>query len=433
MEKEKNTDENGRPVKKKKQEIVNKGTVITVDPSSNDEQVSEAAEKTAVFTFGRMNPPTTGHEKLINKVHEVARQHGTKGHIVVSHSHDAEKNPLPQDKKIKYISKINRNVHVHGSSKEHPNFLSQAKKFSDQGHKHLVMVAGSDRVGEYKRILDKYNGHPDHHNFKSIKVVSAGQRDPDAEGASGISGTKMRHYAKTGDHENFKKGLPKSLHPHAKEIMQHIHEENQFIDAQFTLFLESNIEQLDEVLTVAGRRKKAIAMRRRRMALKRSRMRAKFRFAGAAQLKRRARRHAVAAIKKRVAGRVGQQYATASIGQKASIDRLVAKRKAIINKIALRNAPKERRSEAERLKRVRQKANEEFSIFIEEIDEIAVDSAAQDSAVEAIITTSQDKDIASRKGTQPARYHAGLSKSTKAARDAQFKKQSKMGSRDPKA
>ena len=74
------------------------------------------------------------------------------------------------------------------------------------------MVAGSDRVKEYQNTLNKYNGHPDHYNFKSITVHSAGHRDPDGEGVSGISGTKMRDHARNGDHKSFKAGLPKSLH-----------------------------------------------------------------------------------------------------------------------------------------------------------------------------------------------------------------------------
>jgi len=83
--------------------------IIDISPT-----MKEATGKTAVFTFGRMNPPTTGHEKLIQKVADVAKQHGAKGHIVLSHSHDNKNNPIPQDKKIGYVQKINKNVHVHG-------------------------------------------------------------------------------------------------------------------------------------------------------------------------------------------------------------------------------------------------------------------------------------------------------------------------------
>lgn len=515
MEKENSYDENGRPVKKKKQEIRNKDTVITVDPKiklKGERDMGEAVEKTAVFTFGRMNPPTVGHEKLIHAVHKVAKDHNAKGHVVTSHSYDNKKNPLPQNKKIKYLQKIHPGVHVHGSSKSSPTVFHQASDFYKQGHKHLVMVVGSDRVKEFQSSLDKYNGKKGphgHYDFKSIKVVSAGQRDPDAEGVSGMSGTKMRAAAKAKDMKTFKKGLPTSLHKDANDIAKHINEEMEQINEAF--------EEVVEVLTVAGRRKKAIAMRRQRLKLKRARARVKYRFAGKAQLKRRARRRAVALIKKRVAGKVGERYRSASMGQKAGIDKLVAKRKQIIGRIATRVAPKVRKAEGERLRKARKKANEEFVMFVEsapqskamqdalkkisqtfnktanqqrridlekrrnadpkfrefvkrkamqkrnpdpkvqaakrafrqfggqnrganeemdhlkEYDNIAVDPQAQDSAAENIIQTPQDSDIAKRKGTQPAKYHKGLSKSTKAKRDAQFKKQTKMSSRDPRA
>ena len=116
-------------------------------------------------------------------------------------------NPLPQKNKINYVKKIHNGVHVTGSSKQHPNFLSHAKKLHQAGHDHLHVVAGSDRVGEYKKVLNKYNGHKDHYNFKSITVHSAGQRDPDSEGTSGISGTKMRAHASSNDYKSFKAGL----------------------------------------------------------------------------------------------------------------------------------------------------------------------------------------------------------------------------------
>ena len=69
-------------------------------------------EKTAVLAFGRMNPPTTGHEKLIKKTHQVARQHGGSAHVVTSHSHDSNKNPIPQDKKIGYLKTLPKDADI---------------------------------------------------------------------------------------------------------------------------------------------------------------------------------------------------------------------------------------------------------------------------------------------------------------------------------
>ena len=189
----------------------------------NINPVQEAKEKSAVFAFGRFNPPTTGHEKLIHKVEATAKSHGADAHIIASHSEGSGKNPLPKEKKVGYLKKVaSSSTHVSSSDKENPSFLQQAKKLHDAGYHHLVMVAGSDRVDDYHKKLHQYNGKEGHYNFKSIKVVSAGQRDPDAEGTAGMSGTKMREHARSGNMKSFKSGLPKALHSHADEIADHI-------------------------------------------------------------------------------------------------------------------------------------------------------------------------------------------------------------------
>lgn len=190
------------------------------------EFITEAPEKTAAFAFGRFNPPTVGHEKLINKVKSVADEHNADAHIVASHSEGTSKDPVPAKAKVGYLKHVApEGTKVSGASKESPTFLHAASKLHSQGYKHLVMVAGSDRVDEYHKTLNKYNNVASkhgHYNFKSIKVVSAGQRDPDAEGVEGMSGTKMRAHARAGEMKKFKSGLPKALHPHAEEIANHI-------------------------------------------------------------------------------------------------------------------------------------------------------------------------------------------------------------------
>lgn len=177
----------------------------------------EAKETTAVFTYGRNNPPTVGHEKLFDKTMEVAKQHGAKPHIYTSHSQDGKKNPLTAEHKVKLIKSAYPTANVGSSSREMPSLIHIAKKLHEQGHQHLVMVAGSDRVDEYHKLLNKYNGHPDHYNFKSIRVVSAGHRDPDAEGAEGMSGTKLRSHAAAGNKKAFKSGLMSKLSDTDKE------------------------------------------------------------------------------------------------------------------------------------------------------------------------------------------------------------------------
>jgi len=175
-----------------------------------------------VMAFGRMNPPTTGHLKLIGKVKEIAKKQGAGHTVVASHSQDSKKNPLSPSQKIKHLNRYSPGTHFKASSKEHPTFLHHAAELHKQGVTHLHMVAGSDRVEEYKKKLHQYNGtHKGAlYNFKKITVHSAGQRDPDAEGTTGMSGTKMREHAKNKDIKSFKQGVPSHVSDaHAHELM----------------------------------------------------------------------------------------------------------------------------------------------------------------------------------------------------------------------
>ncbi len=156
--------------------------------------IKESKDRHAVLAFGRLQPPTTGHEVLVNKVKELSKQHNAQHHIVLSHSNDPKSNPLTAKQKVKHAKRFFPGTNITTSDKEHPNFLTQASKLHKSGVTHLHMVAGSDRIPEYKRILKKYNGTHEGalFNFKKIDVHSAGERDPDAEGTTGMSGSKMR-------------------------------------------------------------------------------------------------------------------------------------------------------------------------------------------------------------------------------------------------
>ena len=185
-------------------------------------QEEKSGEVHHVMTFGRMNPPTTGHLKLIDKVKEVAAKHKAGHTVVTSHSQDKNKNPLSAPQKLKHLKRYSPGTHFEASTKEHPSFLHQAAKLHKQGVTHLHMVVGSDRVHEMKHTLNKYNGPHEGalYNFKKIHVHSAGHRDPDAEGTTGMSGTKMREHAKNKDISSFKKGVPSHVSDtHAKELM----------------------------------------------------------------------------------------------------------------------------------------------------------------------------------------------------------------------
>ena len=183
----------------------------------------KSGDKHHVMAFGRMNPPTTGHLKVIDKVKEVAHKHNAEHSVVTSHSQDSKKNPLSASQKVKHLKRYSPGTHFVSSSKEHPTFLHHAAELHKKGVTHLHMVAGSDRVKEYKEKLNKYNGtHKGAlYNFKKIHVHSAGHRDPDSEDSTeGMSGTKMREHAKNKDIHSFKKGVPSHVsNEHTKELM----------------------------------------------------------------------------------------------------------------------------------------------------------------------------------------------------------------------
>ena len=182
---------------------------------------AKKALKTVVMAFGRMNPPTVGHQKLVNKVRELADRHNAHHEVIVSHSQDAQKNPLSQEQKLKHAKRYFPGTNIVGSSKEHPNFLAHAQRLHQAGHEHLIMVAGQDRVKEFHDTLKRYNGTHSGalFNFKKISVVSAGARDPDAEGVEGMSASKMREHAKNNNFDEFRKGVPGHVsNEHAKEL-----------------------------------------------------------------------------------------------------------------------------------------------------------------------------------------------------------------------
>tara|TARA_Y100000004_G_scaffold12634_1_gene13544 strand:+ start:11391 stop:13262 length:1872 start_codon:yes stop_codon:yes gene_type:complete len=172
--------------------------------------LSERKGGAVVFTFGRFNPPTSGHEKLIDAVKRVAKRTRAEHRIYPSHSEDPKKNPLPHKVKVKYMRKFYRGAKI-VDDKNAKSPFHVCKDLSDKGYKHVILVVGGDRVEELKKLISQYINHPDpkkSFNFDKFEVVSAGERDPDAEGISGMSASKMRASAGSGDLESFKRGLP---------------------------------------------------------------------------------------------------------------------------------------------------------------------------------------------------------------------------------
>ena len=177
--------------------------------------MTERKGDTAVFTFGRFNPPTVGHEKLIIAVQSVAIQKGGDFFIYPSQSQDPKKNPLDRNTKIKYMKKMFTKFAKNIISSNAKTALDVAVElYNKKKYTNLVMVVGSDRVQDFKKLLQTYNGEEKKHgfyDFDSIDVVSAGERDPDAEGVEGMSASKMRAAAVDGDFKSFRMGTPPSL------------------------------------------------------------------------------------------------------------------------------------------------------------------------------------------------------------------------------
>jgi len=170
-------------------------------------------ERTVYFTFGRMNPPTIGHEKLMTKLSEKSGKNPYR--VYLSHSQDAKKNPLSFNEKVKYSRKMfPKHARQIMSDMKVKTVFDAATKLYNEGFKKVAMVVGSDRINEFNALLNKYNGKKGRHgfyNFENINVISAGERDPDADGAKGMSASKMRQAVMEKDFTSFSQGLPRSV------------------------------------------------------------------------------------------------------------------------------------------------------------------------------------------------------------------------------
>jgi len=195
-------------------------------------------EKHTVVAFGRMNPPTVGHQALVSATQEHAKKVGGTAEVHLSKSEDPKKNPLSYKDKVHYAQKAFGNVVKDSSAKNPLEVLKSLHGKAD----HVTMVAGDDRVEEYKKLLNRYNGHPDHYTFKSINVVSAGARDPDSESVEGMSASKMREHAKNKSHEQFSSGLPDSLKQHSHEIMSKVRS-GMGVNEQFSKIIKKVIRE----------------------------------------------------------------------------------------------------------------------------------------------------------------------------------------------
>lgn len=348
--------------------------------------LKEQKSKTVVFGWGRINPPTTGHEKLAKKLKLVARKENATPLLYLTHSQDAKKNPLSYEDKIDLARKAFGNIVQKSKSKT----IIQAMKELDRSYDRVILIVGQDRVKEFDTLLNKYNGKE--YNFENIDVISAGDRDPDADDVTGMSASKMRALAASGKPDEFKKGLPSKLKQDADAIYDMVRagmdlaEEMENLEESWSkskyylqpsgkwkkgadgrsegktrkqLEDEGLTDMIDESLTLPQRRQRAITMRKYKSKIAAARKRMSRRPADKKRITNRAKKKARNIIRAKVAGKKGKDYKSLSASEKSMIDKKVAKRQAAIERIAKRLVPKMKRAD---LKRVAGKGGPEVKI-----------------------------------------------------------------------
>jgi hypothetical protein len=346
-------------------------------------------KKTAIVTFGRFNPPTQGHQKLAEKIIAEARSRNGVPMIFASHSHDSKKNPLSYEYKIGLLRKAFGKKIVRKSPAK--TIIEVAKELS-RSFKTLVLVVGSDRIAEFNRLLQTYNGVE--FNFDEIEVISAGTRDPDADDVSGMSASKLRNLSAEGKLEEFRKGLPSKLVSSAEAIYKEL---------RINMGLEEQLDEEDTLderapLTIQQRRQRGRTMRRYKNKIAAARKRMKRRKASTEKLKARAKRKARNMIRARLAGGA-DNIKDLSPAQKVQLDkRLHRIPDAAINRIAMRQLPSVRRAEMDRLARLSGGGTKK-----ENLD------------------TSFEQFISERRECPPKRVHMAMTKEGKVKFDKRFK------------
>jgi nicotinic acid mononucleotide adenylyltransferase len=349
--------------------------------------LDEAAGGTAVVSWGRMNPVTSGHELLAKKVASEARARKATPMIFLSHSSDPKKNPLSYDDKIAFAQQAFGRMVVKSRAK---TIIEVAKEVSKQ-YANLVIVVGSDRVPEFKTLLNKYNGKD--YKFKTIEVVSAGERDPDADDVTGMSASKMRALAADGDMESFKRGLPKKLQRNAEKVYTAVRDG-----------MGVNEEtELDEVLDRQQRRQRAIVMKKHAKKIARARARSMKKKASKEKLTGRAEKQVKQALKDKFAK--GKNYNDLSVSQKQAIEKKIKK----ISAAKIKNMVKKKLPDVKKAEKARMSAQ------IDVPESTDLDRMFEDFFVES------------------SSYYKGVKKDKKDDREAHFKRKAKVNDDDPKA
>ena len=306
--------------------------------------------KEVYFTFGRMNPPTIGHGKVMDTL--ASKSRGSDYKVYLSQSTNPKKDPLSYTDKIKHVRKMfPKHARQVIMDKKVKNVFDVAAALYDQGYTKINMVVGADRIREFEVLLNKYNGTKARHGFykfQKITVISAGERDPDATGVEGMSASKQRENASKNDFVTFAQGVPKSMsNADARKLFNDVRK-------GMGLKEERDFKNHIELASVSETR---------------------------------------------------EQYVSGNLFQVG--DTVVIKESEEIGTVTLLGANYV----------IVETADRKLRKWLDAVD----------------LVERQDPDIKDREGTQPARYHAGLKKSTKAKRDAHFKKHGKKADDDDSA
>jgi len=217
----------------------------TEQAQSKTRAVNEALDnsKKLIFAFGRFNPPTTGHGKLMREVITQARKNNANHIVYASASQDKRSNPLDVKTKVKFMQKMFPQNKIKAAGGTQRTFMEILKFYNKKMYGEIIMIAGSDRIKEFQKLADKYNGKD--YDYKSIKVISSGERDPDAEGITGMSASKMREMAKNDDYRNFKKGIVNLSNSDTKSLFDAVKKGmgiNESIE-NFTNFINNDLRE----------------------------------------------------------------------------------------------------------------------------------------------------------------------------------------------
>ncbi len=385
------------------------------------------APKTVAMTYGRFNPPTIGHEKLITKLSTV-RADDYK--VYASHSQNPKRDPLQYAKKIAYMKKSfpkhKKNIVV-SEARTIFDILTELNKT----YQNIVIVAGSDRVTEFKTLSNKYNGVESKHGyykFDNIQVISAGERDPDAEGATGMSASKMRAAAQDNDFDSFKQGTPlpdaqaKKLYFDVRKSMG-IREELDMNDPEVLrdLYLSEQIWNVGELVTADDKPYEIIRKGTNYVTVIDETYKTyKFWLHEISMYEM-----SGTALKK-----ISQDFKDKS--KDITHGRQFAFLAGLMKNINHRRLAKDLKSFLTRNREIKSDIIKVLSKHLQPYEVKALtEKKAEDEAPKK---TKQDKDIKDREGTQPAKYYAkdtegdAMAKSTKQARARHF---AKYGKKDP--